>query len=285
MLALGAIALLIVASHIVVQWRIDLVEQDTRVVNLAGRQRMLSQTIAKLSLEIVALRGSQIPVALSDELRRDTDSFAAVHYSLQRGDMPRGISACNNTDILAMFEKTTPHYAAIVSGGRRILRLSDLSSVMPVDEESWRVEMALAVSDVLDHEADFLSGMEDIVFALDADSRSKIEELGMVAISLGGVILALILLMAALIFEPVVRLIGRQFQELEVRTEELTSALELVKQLTGMLPICAACKKIRNAEGEWNSLELYIEQHSEAVFTHSVCPECEKALYPRPGRK
>jgi len=53
-----------------------------------------------------------------------------------------------------------------------------------------------------------------------------------------------------------------------------------VKTLSGLLPICAACKKIRDDQGYWNQIETYVKAHSEADFSHSICPECAKRLYP-----
>jgi hypothetical protein len=47
-----------------------------------------------------------------------------------------------------------------------------------------------------------------------------------------------------------------------------------------LLPICAACKKIRNDKGAWEQIETYIRDHSEADFSHSICPDCAKKLYP-----
>lgn len=61
---------------------------------------------------------------------------------------------------------------------------------------------------------------------------------------------------------------------------KLEEALAKVKQLSGFLPICSSCKKIRDDQGYWNAVESYIGQHSEAEFTHSVCPECTRKLYP-----
>ncbi len=61
---------------------------------------------------------------------------------------------------------------------------------------------------------------------------------------------------------------------------ELQQALAEVKTLSGMLPICAGCKKIRDDTGYWNQIESYITKHSDAVFTHSLCPECVKRFYP-----
>jgi len=62
--------------------------------------------------------------------------------------------------------------------------------------------------------------------------------------------------------------------------KELQTALERVKTFSGMLPICASCKKIRDDRGYWNKIEAYIEKHSEAEFSHGICPECARKLYP-----
>lgn len=61
---------------------------------------------------------------------------------------------------------------------------------------------------------------------------------------------------------------------------ELRQALEDVKQLSGLLPICASCKKIRDDKGYWNQIESYLKKHTGADFSHSLCPECAKKLYP-----
>ncbi|MFH0782726.1 MAG: hypothetical protein V2B20_12360 [Pseudomonadota bacterium] len=61
---------------------------------------------------------------------------------------------------------------------------------------------------------------------------------------------------------------------------ELKDALNTVKTLSGLLPICASCKNIRDDTGYWNQIESYIQTHSKAQFTHSICPDCAKKLYP-----
>jgi hypothetical protein len=53
-----------------------------------------------------------------------------------------------------------------------------------------------------------------------------------------------------------------------------------VKSLSGLLPICASCKKIRDDKGYWDQVESYISKHSEATFTHGICPDCIKKWYP-----
>ena len=68
--------------------------------------------------------------------------------------------------------------------------------------------------------------------------------------------------------------------DLESSNKELQMALSEIKSLSGLLPICSKCKKIRDDKGYWNQIEVYIQDHSEAQFTHSLCRECAKELYP-----
>lgn len=61
---------------------------------------------------------------------------------------------------------------------------------------------------------------------------------------------------------------------------KLTEALANVRILSGLLPICASCKKIRDDQNYWHSIEAFLSERSELDFTHSICPDCEKRLYP-----
>jgi len=74
-------------------------------------------------------------------------------------------------------------------------------------------------------------------------------------------------------------------EERERLIRELQEALAEVKTLSGLLPICAACKRIRDDGGYWQQIEAYIRDHSEAEFSHSVCPECARRLYPEVFQK
>ena len=68
--------------------------------------------------------------------------------------------------------------------------------------------------------------------------------------------------------------------EREQLIDQLQEALAKIKTLSGFLPICASCKMIRDDKGYWNQIETYIQNHSEAEFSHSICPDCAKRLYP-----
>jgi hypothetical protein len=67
---------------------------------------------------------------------------------------------------------------------------------------------------------------------------------------------------------------------LEASNSELERALVDIKQLSGMLPICSSCKKIRNDKGYWEAIEAYLRNHSEVQFSHGICPDCAERLYP-----
>ena len=69
-------------------------------------------------------------------------------------------------------------------------------------------------------------------------------------------------------------------REREELIEKLEKALNEIRQLQGIIPICASCKKIRDEKGAWNQLEAYISEHSEAEFSHGICPDCAARLYP-----
>ncbi len=74
--------------------------------------------------------------------------------------------------------------------------------------------------------------------------------------------------------------IASRTEELRKKNAELTDALAKVKTLKGILPICSHCKNIRNDEGYWTQLEQYISEYTDAFFSHSICPDCIKTLYP-----
>ena len=84
-----------------------------------------------------------------------------------------------------------------------------------------------------------------------------------------------------------VALIGPIFIELRNSGEEQTrligqlrEAMGSIQTLRGFLPICSSCKKIRDDKGYWNQIEAYIRDHSEAEFSHGICPDCARNLYP-----
>lgn len=83
--------------------------------------------------------------------------------------------------------------------------------------------------------------------------------------------------------------LGLQRKRAEERRDnavrEREKALDEVRILRGLLPICSSCKRIRTDQGDWEQIERYIRDHSEAEFTHGICADCAKKLYPPEARK
>lgn len=78
--------------------------------------------------------------------------------------------------------------------------------------------------------------------------------------------------------------VGKRMLELQARLvtkiEELRLAMEEIKTLRGIVPICANCKKVRTDAGYWQQVEVYVSEHTEAQFSHGICPACMQELYP-----
>jgi len=69
-------------------------------------------------------------------------------------------------------------------------------------------------------------------------------------------------------------------REREELIQRLEQAIKEIKTLSGLIPICASCKNIRDDEGYWTHLETYLQKHSDAQLSHSICPDCQARLYP-----
>jgi hypothetical protein len=91
------------------------------------------------------------------------------------------------------------------------------------------------------------------------------------------IITTMIFIFIALIFP--VTIIVRDSTKREQTLNKLQRALIDIKKLQGLLPICANCKKIRDDDGYWHQVEVYIKERSEAEFSHGLCPDCMKELY------
>jgi hypothetical protein len=80
--------------------------------------------------------------------------------------------------------------------------------------------------------------------------------------------------------KPEMVLIGKILSSMWQRNRELASQFSQIKTLHGLIPICANCKQVRNDQGYWELIEAYVGRYSAAKFSHSICPECTKKLYP-----
>lgn len=139
--------------------------------------------------------------------------------------------------------------------------------------ERFRHRHVTQRKDFLEEPSDRPMGHDRNVFGKRRDGSEVPLEVGLSYIHAGSTVLV-----SAVIVDITRR--RRIEEEREDLIAELQAALEQVKQLSGLLPICASCKKIRDDNGSWNQIESYIHDHSEAEFSHGLCPDCAKKLYP-----
>lgn len=95
-----------------------------------------------------------------------------------------------------------------------------------------------------------------------------------------GLLTSFLMLTGVVLIYPLFQTVRQAEENQRKLVDELRKALAEVKTLSGMLPICASCKKIRDDKGYWKQIEEYIRDHSEAEFSHGICPECAEKLYP-----
>ncbi len=91
---------------------------------------------------------------------------------------------------------------------------------------------------------------------------------------------AFLLIYQAVIYKGLRKPYDLMFRDLKLNEEKLVNALSEIKILQAILPICASCKKIRNAEGGWQMVEEYISEHTDTKFSHGICEACAQKLYP-----
>ena len=208
--ALSVIALLTIFSQVVVQFLISDQEYDSRIINIAGRQRMLSQKITKTSFYVARAETKE----LSKTYRQKLDEMLALwersHRGLQHGDSELGLPGRNSNEVLALFARIEPDHHAMVAAAQDLLAASARGA--SIDQ---------AIEQLREHEAAFLKGMDEIVFLYDKDAKHKVAVARWLELGLMTLTLAVLGLEAMFIFAPVTRRIRRDVQALENKNEDM----------------------------------------------------------------
>ena len=186
-LALSAIALLSIGAQVWVHRALARQQNDARVINLAGRQRMLSQRISKNAL-ILALDASQADKkAARVQLTGDFADWQQVNFALQNGDEKMGLPGQNSAPIRALFAEMSAPYATIVGGTRAILGGQTGAQI---------------VAPILRSEKPWVKKMDKIVYTFDAEATARVERLKRAEYVLLALTLLILGLEATLIFRP-----------------------------------------------------------------------------------
>lgn len=203
-IALGIIAVVAIAGQVLIQWHLSTQLSDSQVVNVAGKQRMLSQEISKTALLLqsdVNNREGRL-----DELKTSLALWERSHLALQQGDDSLGIPYPEGA--INLLPEVDAHYEAIRNAAHEIVRLVD--SDTNVSPDSLRD----AVRTILQHEGKFLAGMEKVVYWYAEDAERKVSTLSKIEYTLLGVTLLVIILEVLFIFRPTAMNVNRTLEQL-----------------------------------------------------------------------
>lgn len=209
--ALSLIALLTIFSQGVVQFLLSDQEHDSRVINIAGRQRMLSQKITKTSFYVANAGSTESARAYRQQLEEMLTLWERSHLGLLRGDLDLGLPGRNSDDVTRLFKGIEAHHQAIVKAAKHLLAASARGESIDLDIEQIRV-----------NEAPFLQGMDEIVFRYDQEAKHKVDVARWLELGLMALTLLVLALEARLIFAPVTRRIRHDILVLEEKEEDMS---------------------------------------------------------------
>ncbi|MBD3627812.1 ATP-binding protein [Cyclobacterium sp.] len=220
LVALCAIAISIIVSQVLVQKFISEQKNDSRVVNLSGRQRMLSQRISKC---VLLLSDSPAPSDKKDileELDLALKEWEETHNALQKGNDTLGIKGSNSNSIERLFRDIEQDQQLMAVAASNIVR--KLRQDIYIPKDSIRTDIRTIIS----RESAFLKGMDAIVFQYDDEAKSKVMNLRNIEIFLLVISLGVILFEIFFVFIPSAKTIGQTFKKL-LRSEQKSKKMTL----------------------------------------------------------
>lgn len=162
--ALCAIALLLLSGYLLINIALTRQSSASHLINIAGRQRMLSQKLSKEALAIYSAAAAPARAERAAQLRETLALWESSHVGLQRGDVNAELPGDNSTKISEMFAAAEPHYKTILDAGNELLAIAENTTSFNSSEILSPVEKILA------SEAQYLAGMNEIVFQYDRES-------------------------------------------------------------------------------------------------------------------
>jgi nitrate/nitrite-specific signal transduction histidine kinase len=268
--ALSFLGIAVLAGFLLVRELHERTAHDARIVNAAGRQRMLAQHVARSALVLGGATSPAEREKSSRELRETFDEWRQGHERIVRADAGRREGLLRVPSNQKRFSTLEDKFLRVETSVERVL-----------GQPSPTVHELGGGCDA------YVAEMDSLLGAMERDSESRAMSVTRTLQAIVGLALVLIAVEGLFVFRPLLLGLRSSYGRLRDAHEqvqrELAARIEAERErdvLKGLLPICAGCKKIRDDEGSWRPLELYIEERSEARFTHGLCQDCIRRLYP-----
>ncbi len=217
--ALAIVAVLLVFHQVLLQPALIRLETDAPVINIAGRQRMLSQKLAKT---VLALQTSQTPQARVDrrlELSAIASEWTRAHRGLQHGDSELRLPGENSAEVIAAFAKIEPDFLAILSAAKELIPPGG------DDGQELTPSQHAAIDRVMAHEDRFLQQMQALVGLYDSNARGHVWQLQSLGWGIVATILTVLIAIQWLVVRPAVAAVGQSFATSDAEYRRLVESM------------------------------------------------------------
>jgi len=261
LLALSGIAGIIIVSQLLVQNFISRQQDDSHVINVAGRQRMLSQRIAKTALLISQSPDLTTMQSLASELDQVVDLWESSHNGLLHGDSLAGIRGDNSSEILTMFDGITPFYSTMIESSRSLI-----ASVSEGKElnDALLTSIKASTDAILTNERLFLTGMDSIVSQYDKEARAKVDQLKYTELVLVAISLSIIILELIFIFQPTARNVNQTIKSL---AESELSSSQMANEINRLyVELGKSYQDLEAVKVKPKSFEVLLKTHDDGTI-------------------
>ena len=226
--ALSVIALLAVSGQILIQTSLQRQSSDANVINIAGRQRMLSQRLSKAALAISIAATEAERASRIAELSTVTTLWESSHQGLQQGSTQLGLPGNNSATVTQLYTKIQPNFDAMVNASEGVLNAAQQNSGQP--SEAFKTAIAPFIQTILQNESGFLVGMDKIVSQYQIEAEGRVSQLKQIELMLLAVTLLVLLCEGLFVFRPAIVRLTKALTGLVQAEERASHTAELKRK-------------------------------------------------------
>ncbi|WP_277480746.1 ATP-binding protein [Catalinimonas alkaloidigena] len=263
MIALSTIAFMILLSNLLIQHKLNQILNDSRVINVAGRQNMLSQRLSNAAIKLRTTLSAQERAEISREMETTLNLLTRSQNALLSSDPEMMVEAKNSSETLKLYENLDSAYHQMVHHGYALHKLNSAAQVYDSTQARYHISSILAQENV------FLSGMDAIVNQYDIESRARVDNLIEVEQTLMIIALGIILLEVIFIFRPLAHFIKKIVYTLN---QSRIQAKNLAHERTILLrSLQRSQKNLSNVYTAIEQTTLFAKSNLSTQITHVSC--------------